>query len=290
MRTTDVSEATEQVIREKVRVHRWRYFFISFGAHSIYFLSCGAYGVAFSHHCDLSLWPIKFKEAWDLREQCPENEATGVSGAKGGVISKWHQDEAALNKSGVPGAMWHLWEQIKLQPIPLGCTQWMEKAGGALSLGKCMHMSRYADSTLSPSELVGFLLINFKMCPKHPCGHVPRAWWRQLMIGLGHGLETGADWTNRTKTCTKTLCRLGEKALCVCKRLNHRNHTHRQEWASQIMGSPSLSPLCPEVYWCSFLAACDWLQFLWQCQKTAEASDVRCDVMFPFIVATVKPR
>lgn len=63
MRTTDVSEANQQDIRVKVRVHRWRYFVISFGAHCIYFLSCGAYCVVFflvkveniSHHCDLSL-------------------------------------------------------------------------------------------------------------------------------------------------------------------------------------------------------------------------------------------
>lgn len=37
--------------------------------------SLRVYGVGFSHHCDLSLWPIKFKEEWDLREQhCSREE------------------------------------------------------------------------------------------------------------------------------------------------------------------------------------------------------------------------
>lgn len=53
------------------------------------------------------------------------------------------------------------------------------------------------------------------------------------MIGLGHGFETGADWTKRTKTCTKTLCRLGEKALCVCVCVNgltiETTHTDKNE-------------------------------------------------------------
>lgn len=61
------------------------------------------------------------------------------------------------------------------------------------------------------------------------------------MIGLGHGFETGAGWTNRTKTCTKTLQTGLKSCVCVCINGLTIETTHTQTRMSESDYGKSLS-------------------------------------------------
>lgn len=71
------------------------------------------------------------------------------------------------------------------------------------------------------------------------------------------------------------------------------SHTHTEQNGRVRLWEVPLSPLCSEVLWCHFLRACTRVcsvsMVVPSTPETVGAPDVMCDVMFPFILATLSP-